>query len=79
MPVFFRANIPTYMLMFIAVPGYVRQTAMMRAGINCSIGELPAMSTALDEYSHFIEETVTKNAELLAQCDESDNGTEKGV
>lgn len=57
----------------------IHQAAMMRAGIYCSIGELPAMSTALDEYSHFIEGTVTKNADLLAQCDESDNGTEKGV
>lgn len=35
------------------------------------------MSTVLDEYSHFIEGTVANNAALLAQCDTTDNGTEK--
>ena len=42
-------------------------------------GELAAMSTVLNEYSYFIEVTVAKNAGLLAQCDKTDTGTEKGV
>lgn len=37
------------------------------------------MSTVLNEYSYFIESAVAKNAGLLAQCDKSDTGTEKGV
>ena len=52
---------------------------MLRAGIYCNEGELTAMSTVLKEYSYFIEGTVAKNANLLAQCDKTDTGTEKGV
>ena len=37
------------------------------------------MSTVLEEYSNFIDGTITKNAALLAECDNSDSGTEKGV
>ena len=37
------------------------------------------MSTVLNEYSYFIDGTVAKNASLLAQCDRTDTGTEKGV
>lgn len=58
---------------------FIHQAAMLRAGIYCNEGELTAMSTVLNEYSHFIDGTVAKNAGLLAQCDTTDTGTEKGV
>jgi uncharacterized protein Smg (DUF494 family) len=58
---------------------YIHQSALLRAGIYCNEGELTAMSTVLNEYSHFIDETVAKNAGLLAQCDKTDTGTDKGV
>ena len=37
------------------------------------------MANVLDEYSRFIENTVVNNANLLSQCDPSDNGTEQGL
>lgn len=58
---------------------YIHQSTLLRAGIYCNEGELTAMSTVLNEYSHFIDETVAKNAGLLAQCDKTDTGTDKGV
>lgn len=58
---------------------FIHQATMLRAGIYCNEGELTAMSTVLNEYSHFIHGTVAKNAGLLAQCDIKDTGTEKGV
>lgn len=58
---------------------FIHQATMLRAGIYCNEGELSAMSTVLSEYSHFIENVVTKNATLLAQCDVTDTGTENGV
>ena len=58
---------------------FIHQATMLRAGIYCSEGELTAMSTVLNEYSHFIDGTVAKNAGLLGQCDRTDNGTEKGI
>jgi len=56
---------------------YIHQATILRAGIYCNLGELTAMSTVLDEYSHFIERNVANNASLLAQCDTTDNGTEE--
>lgn len=58
---------------------FIHQSTMLRAGIYCEQGEDAAMSTVLSEYSRFIEETITKNASLLAQCDTSDSGTESGI
>jgi len=58
---------------------FIHQATMLRAGIYCNEGELSAMSTVLKEYSYFIDNTVTKNANLLAQCDLTDTGTEKGI
>ena len=58
---------------------FIHQATMLRAGIYCNEGELVAMSTVLNEYSYFIEGTVAKNAGLLAQCDKTDTGTEKGI
>lgn len=37
------------------------------------------MATVLEEYERFIDGPIAKNANLLAQCDERDNGTEKGI
>lgn len=37
------------------------------------------MSTVLNEYSYFIDSTIAKNAGILAQCDRTDAGTDKGV
>ena len=58
---------------------FVHQATMLRAGIYCNDGELAAMSAVFKEYSHFIDGTVAINAGLLAQCDVTDTGTEKGV
>lgn len=58
---------------------FIHQATMLRAGIYCNEGELSAMTTVLGEYSHFIENVVSKNAALLAQCDVTDTGTEKGI
>jgi hypothetical protein len=58
---------------------FIHQATMLRAGIYCNEGELTAMSTVFNEYSYFIEGAVAKNAGLLAQCDRTDTGTEKGV
>lgn len=58
---------------------FIHQATMLKAGIYCEIGELSSMATVLEEYSHFIEDTVEKNASLLAQCDSSDNGLENGI
>lgn len=59
--------------------GVIHQAALLRAGIYANEGELAAMTAVLSEYSHFIEGTIAQNAELLAQCDISDNGAESGV
>jgi len=58
---------------------FIHQATMLRAGIYCNEGELTAMSTVLNEYAYFIDGTVAKNAGLLAQCDRTDTGTEKGI
>ena len=59
--------------------GFIHQSSLLRAAIYCNQGELPAMSTVLEEYSRFIEGTVAKNAPLLARCDSLDKGTENGL
>lgn len=58
---------------------FIHQATMLRAGIYCNEGELSAMSTVLNEYSYFIDSTIAKNAGILAQCDRTDTGTDKGV
>ncbi len=58
---------------------FIHQATMLRAGIYCNEGELSAMSTVLNEYSYFIDSTIAKNAGILAQCDKTDAGTDKGV
>ena len=58
---------------------FIHLATMLRAGIYCNEGELTAMSTVLNEYSYFIDGTIAKNAGLLAQCDRTDTGTEKGI
>lgn len=58
---------------------FIHQATMVRAGIYCNEDELAAMSTVLNEYSQFIDNTIAKNADLLAQCDTTDTGTEEGI
>ena len=56
----------------------IHQASMLKAGIYCEMSEIPAMSMVLNEYSHFLEGTVSSNTSLLAQCDKFDDGTETG-
>ncbi len=58
---------------------FVHQAAILRAAIYCEQKEIKAMTTVLNEYSHFIETTISNNAMLLAQCDVSDSGTDQGI
>lgn len=58
---------------------FIHQATMLRAGIYCNEGELSAMSTVLNEYSYFIDNTIARNAGILAQCDRTDTGTDKGI
>lgn len=57
----------------------VHQASILKAGIYCKQEELLATSAVLEEYSKFINGTVSSNASLLAQCDIADTGTEQGV
>jgi hypothetical protein len=58
---------------------FVHQAALLRAGIYCDQGEMAAMAAVLDEYAHFISASISQNANLLAQCDVRDTGTNAGV
>lgn len=58
---------------------FIHQATLARAAIYCQQNEYLAMANVLDEYSRFIEATVVKNANLLSQCDPTDNGTEEGL
>lgn len=58
---------------------FIHQASLLRAAIYCEQGEMKAMTTALGEYSRFIEDTVAKNAELLALCDVGDRGEMSGI
>ena len=58
---------------------FIHQSMLLRAGIYCDIGELPAMARVLDEYSAFIETDVASNAKLLSQYDKNDDGTNSGL
>lgn len=57
----------------------VHQATLLKAGIYCKEGELLATSVVLEEYARFINGTIAKNSELLAQCDILDKGTTIGV
>ena len=56
----------------------IHQTSLLRAGIYCEMGEMPAMSRVLSGYARLIEGTVAQKAKFLSECDSSDNGTERG-
>ncbi len=58
---------------------FIHQATLARAAIYCEQDEYLAMANVLDEYSRFIEGTVVENANLLSQCDPTDNGTENGL
>lgn len=57
----------------------IHQASILKAGIYCQQGEIKAMANVLQEYSRFIEGTIIKNADMLAQCDPRDDGTKLGV
>lgn len=57
----------------------IHQAMMVKAGIYCSQNEMVAMSMVLREYSNFIDNTIVKNAPLLAECDPNDDGTSLGI
>lgn len=58
---------------------FIHQASLLRAAIYCEQKEINAMVTVLDEYSHFIDTTIAKNACLLAQCDVIDKGAMGGL
>ena len=58
---------------------FIHQATMLRAGIYCDIGEHGSMARVLEEYSHFIETDISRNAVLLSQYDINDNGTQTGL
>lgn len=58
---------------------YIHQAALLKAGIYCREREYGVMFTVLDEYSYFIDKNIASNANFLAQCDVSDDGTNKGI
>ena len=58
---------------------YIHQSEMLKAAIYCQEKEYGAMATVLDEYSYFIENNIARNAGFLAQCDVSDDGTNRGA
>lgn len=57
----------------------LHQAYIARAAIYCEQGEIKAMASALESYSHLINKTIGSNAGLLAEFDTSDNGTAQGV
>ena len=59
--------------------GFIHQATLARAAIYCKQDEYIAMAQVLDEYSSFIDETIASNANLLSQCDKSDDGTMFGL
>ena len=58
---------------------YIYQSSMMRAAIYCLEGELPSMAKVLDDYSHFIDNTIAMNSQLLIELDKNDDGTDRGI
>lgn len=58
---------------------FIHQATMLRAAIYCDIGEHGSMARVLEEYSHFIETDISKNAVLLSQYDINDDGTQTGL
>lgn len=50
----------------------IHQATILKSAIYCMGGELKAMATVLQEYERFIEGTIVKNAEMLFQCDASE-------
>jgi len=58
---------------------FIHQASLMRAAIYCEQGELKAMTTVLSEYSKLIDNSIAKNAGLLALCDASDKDGINGV
>jgi len=57
----------------------IHQATMLRAAVYCNEGELTTMATVLEEYDRFLSGPIAKHANMLAQFDERDTGTKKGI
>ncbi len=57
----------------------IHQASISKAAIYCEQGENRAMLSSLKSYSKLIEATIGRSAGLLAECDASDDGTDRGV
>ncbi len=58
---------------------FIHQASMLRAAIYCQRNEILAMTSVLEEYSHFIETTIANNAPQLAVLDPNDKGDDNGT
>ncbi len=58
---------------------FIHQASLLRAAIYCHRNEILTMTSVLEEYSYFIENTIAKNAPELAVLDPNDTGDDKGV
>ena len=57
----------------------IHQATLLKAAIYCKEGEMLATAIVLEEYAQFINGTVSKNSEILSQCDILDKGATIGV
>lgn len=57
---------------------FIHQSTVLKAGIYCGEGELPAMATVLLEYKNFIDNTIKRNIDILIGHDIRDKGTGSG-
>ena len=58
--------------------GYIHQAMLLKAAIYCDEGELKPMSAVLQQYSKFIENTISPNSLMLAQLCNDDDGSKYG-
>ncbi|MGN0423682.1 MAG: hypothetical protein ACI4FY_00050 [Acetatifactor sp.] len=57
----------------------IHQATIMKTAIYCLQGEVKAMASVLQEYKRFIEGTIVSNAEMLSQCDASEQRKIEGT
>ncbi len=57
----------------------IHNAVIMKAGIYFNEEEYSAMKLVINDYSSFIEQVITENANLLSQWDKTDDGTDVGI
>lgn len=57
--------------------GFIHQSFLLKSAIYNYLGEIVSSAIVLEEYSKFIKQNITCNANLLAQCDIDDKGTDR--